>query len=187
MRKLAPLLLSCLILVSSYAQIDKQLKMATWKIGKEKIIYENKITRLEGENKWGATNVGYERYEQIISEIEKDAEREMWTPEKKAETLETYKESASGGRVSLYIMRLTIDGANTDMFTVIIRDSTDKNEIYRKELKSSVPETPSTSTGNYWWNYSTVHIPNAMKGKIFIYVIDKLGRDNAKFKFEINI
>ena len=93
----------------------------------------------------------------IVHELEENQETNFF-PVNRALSLkyaEEYKESASGGRVSLYIMRLTIDGANTDMFTVIIRDSTDKNEIYRKELKSSVPETPSTSTGNYWWNYST--------------------------------
>jgi hypothetical protein len=72
------------------------------------------------------------------------------------------------------------------MFTVIVRDSTDNNEIYRKELDDDIPNVPSSGS-SYWWNYASITLPTAISGKVYIYVIDKLGRDNGKFKFELTL
>jgi hypothetical protein len=171
----------------SFGQIDANLTKSGWKVGSEKIIYGNTILRLEGKNDIGGVlNVGYETPEQLISQVVQKADKEMWTEEKKASTIKSYQDFAAGGVIALYITRLTIDAANTDMFTVIVRDSTDKNEIYRTELESSIPQVPSSGS-SYWWNYSSIPLPTAISGKVYIYVIDKLGGDNGKFKFELTL
>lgn len=178
------IILTTFITTLLFGQIDDNLMKANWKPGKEKVICGNAILRLEGKNNVdGITNIGYQSFEQVKSVLEKDAEREMWTEEKKNKTIESYSKSASGGLISLYLTRLTIDAANTDMFTVIVKDSTE-NEIYREELKSVIPETPSSGS-SYWWNYAAILLPEKIQGKFYIYIIDHLGKDNSKFKFEI--
>jgi hypothetical protein len=185
MKKTITFLFAILIASFSYGQIDKNLKKANWKPGKEKVLYGNTIVRHLGKNTIsGMTNLGYQTFEQVISEVNQKANDEMWTAEKKNKTIEAYQKFSAGGILHLYLTRLTIDAANTKMFTVIVKDSEDNNEIFRKELKSNIANTP-TSGSDYWWNYASIHIPEKINGKVFIYIIDRLGRDNNKFKFEM--
>ncbi len=171
----------------AYGQIDYDLRRHFWKPGKERIILGNPILRLEGRNTLGGmVNAGYEKYTQVKTRIEKKADTEMWTPEMKNERLESLEKFCGGGMIHLYITRLTIDAANAEMFTIIVKDSTDTNEIFRKELERNVPEVPPRAN-DYWWNYITTPIPEKINGKIYIYIIDKLGMDNNKFKFEVNL
>ena len=169
----------------SFGQIDNSLMKANWKPGKENVIYGNTILRIEGKNDIrGTTNIGYESFSQVNGRIEKDADSEMCTPEKNNQTLKMYSRSASGGIIHLYLSRLTIDAANTDMFTVIVKDSS-SNEIYREELKSDIPNVPS-SGGSYWWNYTSIWLPTETKGEIEVYVIDRIGPEgNSRFHFKI--
>jgi len=171
----------------AFGQIDENLMKANWKPGKAKLIYDNTVLRHEGKNDIGGMlNVGIQSFAQVKTDIERRAEREMWTNEKKKEKIDSYEKFASGGLIHLYLTRLTIDAANSEMFTVIVKDSTDINEILRKDLKSDVPNIPPSGS-NYWWNYCSIPIPNKINGKIYIYIIDKLGLDNNKFKFEVNL
>ena len=180
------IILTTFIATVSFGQIDDNLMKANWKPEKEKVIYGNTILRLEGKNDIGGmTNVGYESFAQVKAGLEKDAEKEMWTEEKKNETIESYSKFASGGMIHLYLTRLTIDAANTEMFTIIIKDFAE-TEIFRKELKSDVPNVPSSGS-SYWWNYASIPLTATIQGKIYIYVIDRLGNDNSKFKFEIKL
>jgi len=186
MKKTMIIILTTFIATVSFGQIDDNLMKANWKPEKEKVIYGNTILRLEGKNDIGGmTNVGYESFAQVKAGLEKDAEKEMWTEEKKNETIESYSKFASGGMIHLYLTRLTIDAANTEMFTIIIKDSAE-TEIFRKELKSDVPNVPSSGS-SYWWNYASIPLTSTIQGKIYIYVIDRLGNDNSKFKFEIKL
>ena len=183
MRKLTITPILLLIVNILFGQIDDNIMKASWKPGKEKVIYGNTIFRVEGKNDiGGATNIGYETLDQVKGGLIKRANTEMWTEEKKTETLASYDNFAPGGLIHLYITRLTIDAANTKMFTVIVKDTNEK-EIFRKELDGDIPETPSG--GNYWWNYTTIPIDKKIEGSFFIYVIDQLGSDNGKFKFEV--
>ncbi len=180
------IILTSLISTVSFGQIDDNMMKANWKTEKEKVIYGNTILRVEGKNDIrGITNIGYETFAQVKAGIEKDAEKEMWTEEKKNEKIASYSKFASGGLIHLYLTRLTIDAANTNMFTIIVKDSTE-TEIFRKELKSDVPNVPSSGS-NYWWNYTTIPITANIQGKIYVYVIDRLGNENSKFKFEIKL
>jgi hypothetical protein len=184
MKKKTTTLLLTFLTTFAFGQIDENLMKPNWKPSKEKIIYGNTIFRLEGNNDIGGmTNIGFQNFAQLKSDLEKKAEKQMWTPEKKNETIETYKKLAAGGLIYLYLSRLTLAAANTNMFTVIVKDSTDNNEILREDLESTIPNTPATGS-NYWWNYTSIPIPVKIKGKIYIYIIDKIGLENNKFKFE---
>lgn len=187
MKKATIILLFSMMTTFAFGQIEENLIKANWKPGKEKILYGNTILRHEGKNGIGGVlNVGFQTLAQVKADLEQKADKEMWTPEKKKETIESFEKFASGGMIRLYLTRLTIDAANTDMFTVIVKDSTDSNEILREDLKSNIPHTPSSGS-NYWWNYSSILIPDKIDGNIFIYIIDKLGGDNNKFKFEVKL
>ena len=177
-------LFTSLTVLICQAQIDKELTNIKWDLGKEKVIYETAIVRVEGKNGIsGMTNLGYKSYEKIKLETIKNADSEMWTSEKKEKTLSMYEKFAFGGMIYLYLTRLTIDAANTNMFSIIIKDSTDSKEILRKEFTSKIANVPNGD--NYWWNYHSVPIPAKLKGQFFIYIIDKIGGDNNKFKFEV--
>lgn len=65
----------------SFGQIDNNLLNDNWKVGKEKIIYENSILRIQGKNDIsGVTNIGFQTIEQKKAEIEKKAE-DVLSPE----------------------------------------------------------------------------------------------------------
>ena len=180
------LILTFYISAVSFGQIDDNLMEANWKPEKEKVIYGNTILRFDGKNDIGGiTNIGYETFAQVKARIEKDAEKEMWTEEKKNLKIESFSKFARGGLIHLYLTRLTIDAANTEMFTIIVKDSTE-TEIFRKELKSDIPNVPSSGS-SYWWNYASIPIATNIQEKIYVYVIDRLGDDNSKFKFEIKL
>jgi hypothetical protein len=187
MKKTTTILLLTIMTEFAFGQIDDNLIKANWKPGKEKIIYGNTIFRHEGKNDIGGMlNVGFQTFAQVKADIEQKAVKEMWTPEKKKETIEYYEKFPGGGIIHLYLTRLTIDEANTGMFTVIVKDSTSSNEILRKDLKSDIASTP-LSGSSYWWNYASIPIPHKINGKIYIYIIDKLRKDNNKFKFEVKL
>ncbi len=166
---------------------DDDLENANWKIGQEMNIFGNTILRLEGKNiNLGMLNVGYKTLNQLLAEVELRAEREMWLNEKKEDEKELYKKYAGGGIIYLYLTRYLEGGADMKQFTLIVRDSTDLNEIYREELDSESPILSINS--EYWWNSRMVFIPNQTKGNIFIYVIDEVGLDNNyKYKFEVKL
>lgn len=186
MKKILQIILISLIATSCFGQIDNNLMNGNWKTEKEKVIYGNNVMRVEGKNDIrGMTNVGYETFAQLKAGIEKDAEKQMWTEEKKNETIKLYNKFSSGGLIHLYITRLTIDAANTKMFTIIVKDSAE-TEIFRKELESDVPNVPSSGT-RYWWNYESIALPISIQGNVSIYVIDRLGKDNSKFRFDIKL
>ncbi len=173
-----------LTLIIGYGQIDKELMDSKWYIGKEKVIYEKPVLRLEGQNNiGGTTNVGFQSFDKVRAATIKKAESEMWTPEKKEKTLSLYERFASGGMIHLYLTRLSIDAANTNMFTLIVKDSTDNKEIFRKDLDSKIANVPNEE--NYWWNYTSIPIKEKLQNKFYLYIIDKIGGDNNKFKFEI--
>ena len=85
------IILTSLISTVSFGQIDDNMMKANWKTEKEKVIYGNTILRVEGKNDIrGITNIGYETFAQVKAGIEKNAEKEMWTEEKKNEKISSY-------------------------------------------------------------------------------------------------
>ena len=185
MKKSTTLLLLIFLSKLAFGQIDENLSNPDWQPGKEKTLYGNTILRHSGKNDIGGmTNIGYENLSQVKANLEKTADSEMWTPEKKKTFIGAYEKSSAGGIIHLYLTRLTIEAANTNMFTIIVRDSTDSIEIIRKELEYDIPNTPPIGS-NYWSNYTLIPIRKPFSGKIYVYIIDRLGRENNKFKFEL--
>ncbi len=173
-----------LIINFSYGQIDPNLKTSVWVIGKETIIFGNKILRLEGENiSTSITNVGYQSIEQIKDELLKKAEREMWTEAKKKQTIYSYGRLFPGGRVSVYLTRSTNQKADAENFELIIHDKDDK-ENFRTELKPNATDPVDLEDGRYS-NYTTELINKKIELPFFIYIIDKVS--SKKFKFEVKI
>jgi len=139
------------------------------------------VKNLSGEHKYGGvTKIEYKSLFQLLSEIEKDAEKGMWTKEAKQSKLDTYKSIYKGGQIRLDIERTTIGAANTEYFSIIIKDM-DENELYRVNLDSDIPETPNSN--GYWWNIRLQGIDKRIKAPFYVYVVDKL--QDAPFKFEV--
>jgi hypothetical protein len=137
------------------------------------------IKKLSGKHKYGGvTKIEYQSLAQLIDEAKQQSEKEMWTKQKLQSTINAYKSSCKGGQVRLYIERTTIGSANTEMFSVIIKD-TNESELFRVELDSDIPEYSSDN----WWNYGYAYIDKRIKVPFYVYVVDKL--EEAPFKFEV--
>jgi hypothetical protein len=106
----------------------------------------------------------------------------MWDSIKKVEMLNFYNKNVFIS-VDLYITRRTIGAANFKFFSLIVKDSAEK-EVYRIDLEEAIPNVPN-SGDEKWWNFTQVFIPNEIKGKNYIYIIDQI--QSTKYKFEINI
>jgi hypothetical protein len=170
---------------SAYSQYDTNLESMVWKVDTEKVLFGNAIKRLEGFNdRYHITNLAYQSLPQMIEKANKKAESEMWSEEKKLNTIKMYNQELKGGLLHFFVSRITLATANTKMFTVIIKDAKEV-ELYREELKSKVPEVPEAN--RLWTNYKVVPIPLEIKEKFYVYIIDAAGQEgNVKYKFEIN-
>ncbi len=155
-----------------------------WKIGKEKIIKQNRITRLEGRNNASAiTNIYYETLEQSIANLRRTAGKEMWLQEKLDRLIKASREVAIGGNIHILIERPTIDAANMEYFSIIIKDSEDKEELFRKDFENVIPNTPAGNS-DLWSNYEIQVIDNNPGDSFNVYIIDKLGfYSTGKYKF----
>jgi hypothetical protein len=140
------------------------------------------VKRLSGKHKYGGkTTIEYESLNQILAELEKDSKKEMWTPREKRDNIKNHKEWYPGGRIRLNIERLTIGSANTEWFTIVLKDTAEK-EVYRVKLGDDTPEVPSYGS-DYWWNIAHIGIEKRIRAPFFVYVIER-GKDEP-FKFEV--
>lgn len=139
------------------------------------------VKKVSGKHKYGGyTKVEYQSLTQLIAETRKESEKEMWTKEKLQSTIDLYKSTCIGGQIRLDIERTTIGGANTEYFTIIIKDNAE-NELYRETLDSDVPN-PSRSNDN-WWNIKSCWLDKRIKAPFYVYIVDAL--EDAPFKFEV--
>jgi len=105
----------------------------------------------------------------------------MWTKEHFQSEIKMEKFIYVGGQIILHIERTTIGSANTEFFTIIIKDS-DENEILRKTLKSDIPD-PSYSNDT-WRNFALCSVDKRIKTPFFVYIVDAI--EEETFKFEVN-
>ena len=139
------------------------------------------VKKISGKHKYGGfTKIEYQSLQQLIIETKKKSEKEMWTKEQFKSNIEALKAVSVGGQVRLDIERITIDCANTENFTIIIKDSAE-NELFRKALDSNIPN-PSSLNDN-WWNITLCTIDKRIKVPFYVYVVDAL--EDAPFKFEV--
>ena len=137
------------------------------------------VKKLSGKHKYGGvTKIEYKSCQQLIDEVKERADKQMWANEVLQSNLDFYKRTCKAGQVILYIERTTIGSANTEYFTIIIKDK-NENELYRKELENDIPEYSS----DWWWNYGYAYLDKRIKAPFYVYVVDRL--EDAPFKFEV--
>ena len=107
-----------------------------------------------------------------MNEIKERIEKELTSK------LNSYRRYAIGGQLRIDIERATIDAANTDMFAIIINDTSGR-ELYRKELDFNVPEV-SLGEDN-WWNIKLLSLDKKIRPPFYVYVVDRL--EDKPFKF----
>jgi len=137
------------------------------------------VKLVSGKHKYdGKTEITYQSLSHKIEEIKKTAAKEMWAEDKLDEKISAFKEEGKGGMLSFRFDRITIDAANTDMFTVIVKDANDK-EIYREDLPGSVPN----HSNDMWYNFGVAIIPERINTPFYVYLVDKL--QDEPFKYEV--
>lgn len=165
------------------AQIDVNLLEDSWRVGETKLIFKSKITRLEGVNDFGVTNIGYTSLEELKANVIKRADQEMWQKERTEKTLNSFSKFSAGGEIHIFLKRASIGSANTNAFTIIIHDTLGV-ELMRKELEANTPNVPSGD--RYWWNSDLLSVAEKLPSVFIVYVIDKYGAEgNKKFKFKV--
>jgi len=164
--------------------INGKLKSKSWFKNQTKKVYGHKVKRLSKSNGYSITNVAYQTFDQVKEDIVKSSENKMLSKEATEKEINTWKSFGAGGTIELYIERSTIGAANTEYFTIVVQDE-NKEEIFRKEFDSDIPERPRVGGGN-WWNYTTCYLKEEVQGnKIYVYVIDDLS--DKRHEFEILI
>jgi hypothetical protein len=143
------------------------------------------VKQISGKHRYGGiTKIEYKCLAQVLFDVEQRADKQMWTKEDKISAIQACKVAGKGGQIRLDINRSTIEAANTDMFSIIIKDI-DEKEIWRTELPSKTPETPSSNPlGDFWWNIKFKGIDKRIKAPFYVYVVDRL--EEAPFKFEVS-
>jgi hypothetical protein len=137
------------------------------------------VKRLVYKHKYGGvTKIVYQSLPQLFNEVRKLSKKQMWTKEKLQSTLAWYKNNCIGGQIRLYIERITIGSANTDMFSIIV-NGMKGNELYRIDLDNHIPQYSS----DWWWNYGYAYINKRIKAPFYVYIVDKL--EDIPFKFEV--
>ncbi len=165
----------------------RKLTSLLWLEGGERTIYEQTIFKLE--NGGYITNAAYKPPFILEKELKKQAEKEMWSKEKLEEEIARQKEIYPFGEIIVYIQRISLEGAKLNNFLIVIKDSTDSNEIQRNEFESTVGNLPSPDLGsNTWYNFIYVPVSHNVSNPFYIYVIDKYAEDKrSKYKFKVII
>lgn len=185
MKTFASILLMVLFVGFSRAQTDKNLIKEKWKPGKENVIFGYSVLRMEGKNdRKGITNVAYQPYDKFLTALEEKAKDEKWSEQKQNKEVSHYKELAPGGVIHVYVTRPGFKMANTNHFSVILKDSTEK-EILHTVLQDDIPEPIAGS--DYWSNHVTVPLGEKPRGSVYVYVIDKYEGAFLEYKFRVKL
>ncbi|MCK5774962.1 MAG: hypothetical protein KAH25_02240 [Bacteroidales bacterium] len=75
-----------------------------------------------------------------------------------------------GGELEFYITRYEQSLANLKWFMIIIRGEDDKDKIFEQKLDYQAPEMPD---GNYFWNYTSIKLPNNIHPPFYVYIRDR--------------
>ena len=81
-----------------------------------------------------------------------------------------YKKDGTGGELEFYITRYEQSLANLKWFMIIIRGEDDKDKIFEQKLDYQAPEMPD---GNYFWNYTSIKLPNNIHPPFYVYIRDR--------------
>jgi hypothetical protein len=183
-------LIIALLILSSPAKAQSreayyELFEVSWNVGEEKVLDGHAVVKQEGNNDWrGFTKLMFVSYEDLKAEIIARAGREMWLPTKKEMRLKALDNRGKGGQLLVYIGRISIDSANLEWFTMIVKDSQGK-EVARREFEEEIPETPGYG-GHLWTNTGYHYLHKKLNFPLTVYVIDELGdSENARAVFQV--
>lgn len=139
------------------------------------------VKKISGNHKYGGkTKIKYTSLFQMISDLEKKAEKEMMSKEDVNEQMNFFKSTSFGGQIQLDIDRGTIGAADTEGFTIIVKDINDEKELFRQKLGSKTPNYYNSSDD--WWNIAIINFNKRIKAPFHVYVIDPVTSDNHKFE-----
>lgn len=139
------------------------------------------VKKISGNHKYGGkTKIKYTSLSQMISDLEKKAEKEMTSKEDLKYDIDLYKRTSFGGQIRLDIDRGTIGAADTEGFTIIVKDINDEKELFRQKLGSKTPNYYSSRDD--WWNIALINFDKRIKAPFHVYVIDPITSDNHKFE-----
>ena len=139
-----------IFILSGIAQnINPQLTQKTWVDDETRVINGFQVTRISGADYGNARNASYGMMTSIA-----------------------YKEldGASKNQLEFYITRYEQSMANLKWFMIIIRGEDDKKKIFTKKLDYRAAELPE---GNYFWNYTTIDLPENIHPPFYVYIRDR--------------
>lgn len=90
--------------------------------------------------------------------------------------------SAEKAYLEFYITRYEQSLANMKWFMFIIRGSDDNEKLWEHKLEYKSSELPE---GNFYWNYTTVPIPDNIHPPFYVYIRDRNIPNLTSFKFKI--
>lgn len=166
MKKLAFIAILLGLCNLSYGQnlneINRELSKKTWVDGETRNINGYQVTRVSGADYGASRNA---TTGMITSMAYHDA-----------------TSSSTKGYLEFYITRYEPSLANMKWFMFIIRGEDDKDKIWEKKLDYKASELPA---GNFYWNYTTVEIPENIHPPFYVYIRDRNIPDLSSFKFKI--
>ncbi|MCK5857341.1 MAG: hypothetical protein KAG64_07620 [Bacteroidales bacterium] len=128
-------------------EIDPQLTNKTWVDSETRTINGYQVTRIDGTDYGNSRNAS----SGMITSV-------------------AYKKEGIGGELEFYITRYEQSLANLKWFMIIIRDEDDKDKIFEQKLDYQAPEMPD---GNYFWNYTSIKLPNNIHPPFYVYIRDR--------------
>jgi len=143
-------------------QINKQLTYKTWIDGETREINGYQVTRVNGADYGNMRN-------SITGMITSVAYHDADSNNSKA-------------FLEFYITRYEQSLANMKWFMIIIRDEDDKDKILEQKLDYKAAELPK---GNYYWNYTTIPLPENIHPPFYVYIRDRNIPDLTSFKFKV--
>ena len=144
---IASIVLITVLGFSQNTEIDPQLTNKTWVDSETRTINDYQVTRIDGTDYGNSRNAS----SGMITSV-------------------AYKKDGLGGELEFYITRYEQSLANLKWFMIIIRGEDDKDKIFEQKLDYQAPEMPN---GNYFWNYTTLKLPNNIHPPFYVYIRDR--------------
>ncbi len=146
----------------SINQINRQLTYKTWVDGETREINSYQVSRVNGADYGNSRNSSTGM---ITSIAYHDADAENNAP-----------------FLEFYITRYEQSLANMKWFMIIIRGEDDKDKLLEQKLDYKAAQLPE---GNYYWNYTTIPIPENIHPPFYVYIRDRNLPQLTSFKFKV--
>jgi len=121
--------------------------------------------------------ISYKSYNFLQKSSKKQAELEMWSKDK----FKKFKKSIpKGGMIVVNIEGITVDTANLEWWSYVVKDLKG-NEIKRQKGEKDTPEYTVSDRGTIWWNIDIIRMEKEISSPFQVFVIDKLLKKRSSF------